>query len=55
MPASGCTQKDPDKIVRTNLGGVETAKITKRDGLRNVPFWTGCIQVTEVLQRSYNK
>jgi len=48
MPAPGCTWKDPDKIVRANLSGVEAEKITKIDGLRTVPFWTGCIQVIEV-------
>lgn len=49
MTAPVGTYKDPDKIVRANLSGVETAKIMKGDGLRTVPFWTRCIQVTEVL------
>ena len=48
MPAPGCPQKDPDKIVGVSLSGVEKEKITNRDGLRTVPFWTGCILVIEV-------
>ena len=50
MPAPGFIQKDLDKIVRANLSGVEAEKITKRDGLRTVPFWTGCIQVQPAQQ-----